>query len=132
MKSNRSKEGVRRSVDNVLKLLDDKKSLNIFECARIDPDALIETAIAALAEYVKKGKIKGVLLSEVKAETIRRVHQVHPICCVEVELSLWSTDILENGIAATYRDLGIPIVAYSPLGRGFLTGDKKDISQISA
>ena len=78
MKLDRSKEGVRRSVDNVLKLLNDKKSLDIFGCARVDPDTPIETTIAVLAEYVKEGKIKGISLSEVKAETIRRAHQVHP------------------------------------------------------
>lgn len=120
-----SREGVRRSVDNVLRLLDGKKTLDIFECARVDPNVPIETTVAALAEYVREGKIKGISLSEVKAETIRRAHKVHPICAVEVEFSLWATDILENGIASTCAELGIPVVAYSPLGRGFLTGEIK-------
>ena len=69
-------------------------------------------------------------MTEVKAETIRRAHKVHPITCVEVELSLWATDILENDIATTCGELGIPIVAYSPLGRGFLTGEVKSLDDI--
>lgn len=125
-----SREGVRRSVDNVLRLLNGKKTLDIFECARVDPNVPIETTIAALAEYVREGKIKGISLSEVKAETIRRAHKVHPICAVEVEFSLWATDILENGIASTCAELGIPVVAYSPLGRGFLTGEIKSPEDI--
>lgn len=125
-----TREGVRRSVDNVIRILDGKKSLDIFECARVDPKTPIETTIAALAEYVQDGKLKGISLSEVKAETIRRAHKVHPITCVEVEFSLWATDILENDIATTCGELGIPIVAYSPLGRGFLTGEVKSLDDI--
>lgn len=130
MKPDGTREGVRRSVDNILKLLDGKKSLDTFECGRVDKDTPIETTIAALAECVQQGKIKGISLSEVGAQTIRRAHKVHPICSVEVELSLWSTDILHNDIAATCAELGIPVVAYSPLGRGFLTGDIKKIEDI--
>jgi pyridoxine 4-dehydrogenase len=125
-----SRDGVRRSVDNVLRLLDGKKSLDVFECARVDPKTPIEVTIEALAEYVRDGKIKGISLSEVKADTIRRAHKVHPICAVEVELSLWATDILDNGIASTCAELGIPVVAYSPLGRGFLTGEIKSPDDI--
>jgi len=69
-------------------------------------------------------------LSEVKAETIRRAAKLHAIAAVEVELSLWCTDILENGIAATCAELNIPVVAYSPLGRGFLTGEVKKIEDL--
>lgn len=125
-----SREGVRTSVDNVLKVLDGKKSLDLFECGRVDPETPIETTIAALAEYVKEGKIKGISLSEVKAETIRRAHKVHPISAVEMELSLWETSILENGVAATCAELDIPIVAYSPLGRGFLTGEVRSFEDL--
>ena len=115
-------EGVRRSVDNCLKLLGGKKKLDLFECARVDPKTPIETTMAALAEYVKEGKLGGISLSEVKAETIRRAAKIHPISAVEVEVSLWQTNMLENGVASTCAELGIPIIAYSPLGRGFLTG----------
>ena len=62
----------------------------------------------------------GISLSEVNAETIRKAHSAHPISAVEVEFSLWSTEILDNGVAKTCAELGIPIVTYSPLGRGFL------------
>lgn len=132
MKPDGSREGVHRSVDNVIKVLDGKKSLDLFECARVDPETPIETTIAALAEYVKAGKIKGISLSEVRAETIRRAHKVHPISAVEVELSLWDPDVLENGIAATCAELDIPLVAYSPLGRGFLTGEIRSLEDIPA
>ena len=126
-----TEEGVRRSVDNCLAGLEGKKFLDIFECARVDPNTPIEVTIGALAKYVQAGKLGGISLSEVKAETIRRAAAVHPICCVEVELSLWATDILENGVAATCADLGIPIVAYSPLGRGMLTGEVKKVDDLA-
>ena len=118
-------ENVRRSVDYCIEKLEGKKKLDIFECARVDPNTPIETTMRVLATYVKEGKLGGISLSEVKAETIRRAHKVHPICAVEVELSLWETDILTNGVASTCAELGIPIIAYSPLGRGFLTGQIK-------
>ncbi|KAI9878761.1 MAG: Pyridoxine 4-dehydrogenase [Pleopsidium flavum] len=130
MRPDGGEQNVRRSVDNCLKLLGGKKTLDIFECARVDPNTPIETTIGVLATYVKEGKLKGISLSEVKAETIRRAHKVHPICAVEVEFSLWSTDILSNGVAATCAELNIPVVAYSPLGRGFLTGEIKSIDDL--
>lgn len=126
-----TEEGVRRSMDAVLAGLEGKKFLDIFECARVDSHTPIETTIEALAKYVKAGKLGGISLSEVKAETIRRAAKVHPICAVEVELSLWATDILENGIAATCAELGIPVIAYSPLGRGFLTGEIKKYEDLA-
>jgi pyridoxine 4-dehydrogenase len=115
-----SRAGIQRSIDNCLKLLDGKKFLDLFECARKDPNVPIEETIGYIAEYVKAGKLGGISLSEVGPETIRKAHSVHPISAVEVEFSLWSTEILENGVASTCAELGIPIVAYSPLGRGFL------------
>ncbi|KAI9814394.1 MAG: Pyridoxine 4-dehydrogenase [Pycnora praestabilis] len=125
-----SEKNVRRSVDECLKQLDGKKYLDIFECARVDPNTPIETTIGVLATYVKEGKLGGISLSEVKADTIRRAHKVHPIVAVEIELSLWSTDALSNGVASTCAELGIPIVAYSPLGRGFLTGAVKSFDDL--
>lgn len=130
MKPDGSEEGVRRSVDNCLKLLGGKKKLDIFECGRVDASTPIETTMKALAEYVKEGKLGGISLSEVKAETIRRAVKVHPICAVEMEVSLWSFDVLTNGVAETCAEFGIPIVAYSPLGRGFLTGQIKKYEDI--
>jgi len=123
-------EGVRESMDNCLTLLGGKKKLDLFECARVDPNTPIETTIQALAEYVKEGKLGGISLSEVKAETIRRAHKVHPIAAVEVELSMWETTILTNGVSEACAELGIPIVAYSPLGRGFLTGEIKSLDDM--
>ncbi|KAJ5482193.1 hypothetical protein N7475_001005 [Penicillium sp. IBT 31633x] len=125
-----SKANIRRSVDECLRLLDGKKTLDIFECARQDPKFPVEDTIEVLAEYVKEGKIGGIGLSEVDAETIRRAHKVHPIAAVEVEMSLWSTDILENDIAKTCAELEIPVIAYSPLGRGVLTGAVTSLSDI--
>ena len=125
-----SEKNVRRSVDECLKQLDGKKFLDIFECARVDPKTPIETTIAVLATYVKEGKLGGISLSEVKADTIRRAAKVHKIVAVELELSLFSPEILTNGTAAACAELGIPIVAYSPLGRGVLTGQLKSLKDI--
>ena len=124
-----TEKGVTRSVDECIRVLDGKKTLDIFECARVDPKTPIEETIGALAGCVREGKIKGIGLSEVKADTIRRAAKVHPIAQVEVELSLWTTDILQNGVAHTCAELGIPIMAYAPLSRGGLT---KSVSEKSA
>jgi pyridoxine 4-dehydrogenase len=115
-----SKKGIQRTIDECLKVLDGKKSLDLFECARVDPKTPIEETVGYIAEYVKAGKLGGISLSEVNAATIRKAHKAHPIAAVEVEFSLWVLDILENGVAETCAELGIPIIAYSPLGRGFL------------
>lgn len=112
--------GVRRSVDTVLKLLDGKKKLDLFECARVDPNTPIEESIRVLAEYVKEGKLGGISLSETSAQSIRRASKVHKIDAVEIEFSMFATDAVENGVMQTCSELKIPIVAYSPLGRGFL------------
>ncbi|KAJ3055176.1 Pyridoxine 4-dehydrogenase [Rhizophlyctis rosea] len=125
-----SPDGIRRSIDNILSHLDGKKFLDIFECARVDTSTPIETTISAIAEYVKAGKVGGIGLSESSASTIRKAHAIHPIAAVEVEFSLFSTEILTNGVASTCAELGIPIVAYSPVGRGFLTGQIKTLSDI--
>uniref|UniRef100_A0A093Y5P0 Pyridoxal reductase n=1 Tax=Talaromyces marneffei PM1 TaxID=1077442 RepID=A0A093Y5P0_TALMA len=116
-----SPEGVRKSVENCLSILQGRVPIHIFEPARIDPKTPIEETIKTLAEYVKEGKIGGIGLSEAGAATIRRAHAVHPIAAVELELSLFTPDILANGIASTCAELGVPIVAYSPLGCGFLS-----------
>ncbi|KAA8909188.1 NADP-dependent oxidoreductase domain-containing protein [Sphaerosporella brunnea] len=123
--------GVQKSVDNVLRLLGGAKFIDVFECARVDPSVPIEDTVAVLAEYVAAGKIGGIGLSEVSAATIRRAHKVHPIAAVEVEVSPWSTEIFApGGVAETCAELGIPVVAYSPLGRGFLAGQVKAFEDI--
>jgi pyridoxine 4-dehydrogenase len=83
-----SEESIRRSVDNCIRMLGGKKSIDVFECARVDPNVPIEQTIEVLAALVKEGKIGGIGLSEVKAETIRRANKVHPIVSVENELSM--------------------------------------------
>lgn len=115
-----SKANVSRSIEECLKVLDGKKFLDLFECARLDTKVPLEETVGTIAEYVKAGKVGGVSLSEVNANTIRKAHAIHPISAVEVELSLWCTEILENGVAQACAELDIPIIAYSPLGRGFL------------
>lgn len=125
------KAGLTRSIEECLKVLDGTKKIDIFECGRVDPKVPIEETVGYLAEFVKAGKIGGIGLSEVAASTIRRAASVHPIAAVEVEFSLFSTDIQTNGVAATCAELGIPIVAYSPLGRGFLTGQIKSFEHVT-
>jgi pyridoxine 4-dehydrogenase len=122
MEPDGSKENIDRSIGECLKVLDGKKKLDLFECARVDSKVPIEETISYIAEYVKSGKLGGISLSEVNANTIRRAHKTHPISAVEVEISLWATEAFENGVAQTCAELGIPIIAYSPLGRGFLVG----------
>ena len=123
MKMDGSEAGVRRSVEDCLKALGGKKSIDIFECGRVDPNVPVEETVRALYELQKEGKIGGIGLSEVSGKTIRRAAAVAPIVAVEDELSLWATDILRNDIASTCAELGIPIVAYSPLSRGALAGE---------
>ncbi|CAB4382311.1 unnamed protein product [Rhizophagus irregularis] len=97
-----------------------------------DPNTPIEDTIGALAELVKKGKIKYICLSECYAETLRRAYKVHPIAAVLFEYSPWTLDIETNGIMEACRELGVTIVAYSPLGRGFLTGNYKSIDDFES
>lgn len=116
-----SPENIRWSIDNCLRTLDGKMKLDLYEVARIDKNVSIEDQVGTIAEYVKAGKIGGISLSEVSAETIRRAAKVHKISAVEVEFSLFTLDILSNGIAEACAELDIPILAYSPLCRGLLT-----------
>lgn len=88
----------------------------------MDVDTPIEETVEAFKELIKEGKIKGYGLSEAHPNTIRRAHAVHPCLAVQEEWSLWARDIESNGVLKTCRELGIAIVAYSPLGRGILTG----------
>jgi aryl-alcohol dehydrogenase-like predicted oxidoreductase len=95
--------------------------IDLYYQHRVDPDVPIEETVGAMAELVDAGKVRFLGLSEAGAETIRRAHAVHPISALQTEYSLWSRDI-EAEILPTLRELGIGLVAYSPLGRGFLTG----------
>jgi aryl-alcohol dehydrogenase-like predicted oxidoreductase len=95
--------------------------IDLYYQHRVDPDVPIEETVGAMAELVDAGKVRFLGLSEAGAETIRRAHAVHPISALQTEYSLWTRDI-EEEILPTIRELGIGLVAYSPLGRGFLTG----------
>jgi aryl-alcohol dehydrogenase-like predicted oxidoreductase len=100
--------------------------IDLYYLHRKDPDTPIEETVEAMAQLKKEGKIKGIGLSEVSVDTLRRAHAVHPITALQSEYSLWTRDP-EDGILQTCRELGIAFVAYSPLGRGFLTGQIKKI-----
>jgi pyridoxine 4-dehydrogenase len=114
-----SREGVRRSVETCVGILPTSvKKIDIFEPARVDPNTPIEETVKYLQECVDEGLIAGIALSEASATTIRRAAKVAKISAVEIELSLWQTDPLTNGITAACKELGIPIHAYSPLGKG--------------
>lgn len=130
-----SEKNIRRSIDECLKVLDGKKFLDLFEPARQDPNVPLEETMNAMAKYVEEGKLGGISLSEVTEDQIRNAEKLHKIAAVEVEMSLQSPDLLYNGVAKTCAELDIPLIAYSPLGRGLLTAtfskpediDKTDI-----
>jgi aryl-alcohol dehydrogenase-like predicted oxidoreductase len=94
--------------------------LDLYYLHRVDPAVPIEDTVGAMAQLVKQGKVKQIGLSEAGAATLRRAHKVHPIAALQTEYSLWTRDP-EDGILDTCAELGIGFVAYSPLGRGFLT-----------
>ena len=98
------------------------EAIDLYYQHRVDPKVPIEETVGAMADLVREGKIRYLGLSEAAPETIRRAHAVHPITALQTEYSLWTRDPEENGVLATCRELGIGFVAYSPLGRGFLTG----------
>ena len=95
--------------------------IDLYYQHRVDPNVPIEETVGAMAELVAQGKVRHLGLSEASAATIRRAHKVHPISALQTEYSLWSRDV-EQEILPTLRELGIGLVPYSPLGRGFLTG----------
>ena len=105
--------------------------IDIYRPARLDPSVPIEETMGALVDLVKGGYIKHIGLSEVGAETIRRAAKVHPIAALQTEYSLWSREA-EGEILPAVRELGIGFVAYSPLGRGFLTGQFKTFDDLPA
>jgi aryl-alcohol dehydrogenase-like predicted oxidoreductase len=97
------------------------ETIDLYYQHRVDPDTPIEDTVGAMADLVKQGKVRFLGLSEASAKTIRRAHAVHPIAALQTEYSLWTRDP-ESEILDTCRALNIAFVAYSPLGRGFLTG----------
>jgi aryl-alcohol dehydrogenase-like predicted oxidoreductase len=114
---------VRASCDASLKRLG-VDVIDLYYQHRVDPNVPIEETVGAMAELVRAGKVRYLGLSEASAQTIRRAHKVHPIAALQTEYSLWTRDP-EDEILPTTRELGIGFIAYSPLGRGFLTGQIK-------
>ncbi|KAJ1828796.1 hypothetical protein LPJ56_000868 [Coemansia sp. RSA 2599] len=114
-------EHVRKQIESSLKALCVDR-IDLYYQHRVDPDVPIEVTVGAMAELVKEGKVRYLGLSDCSADELRRAYKVHPIAAVQVEYSPWETDIERNGIMDACRELGITVVAYSPLGRGFLTG----------
>lgn len=106
--------------------------IDLYYQHRVDTKVPIEDTVGAMAELVKAGKVRYLGLSEAAPETIRRAHAVHPISALQTEYSLWTRDVEENGVLDTTRELGIGFVAYSPLGRGFLTGQYKNFEDLPA
>ncbi len=105
--------------------------IDLYYQHRVDPDTPIEETVEAMAELVKEGKVRYLGLSEAAPDTIRKAHSVHPISALQTEYSLWSRDV-EDVILPTVRELGIGFVPYSPLGRGFLTGQLQKFSDLAA
>jgi aryl-alcohol dehydrogenase-like predicted oxidoreductase len=114
---------VRSACDASLKRLG-VEVIDLYYQHRVDPNVPIEETVGAMAELVKAGKVRHLGLSEASPQTIRRAQKVHPIAALQTEYSLWTRDP-EDEVLPTTRDLGIAFVAYSPLGRGFLTGQIK-------
>jgi aryl-alcohol dehydrogenase-like predicted oxidoreductase len=105
--------------------------IDLYYQHRVDPKTPIEETVEAMAGLVKAGKVRHLGLSEAAPDTIRRAHKVHPIAALQTEYSLWSREP-EDEIIPTVRELGIGFVPYSPLGRGFLTGEIKSLDDLEA
>ena len=121
---------VHSACDASLKRLD-TDVIDLYYLHRVDPATPVEETVAAMGELVKAGKVRGIGLSEVSATTIRKAHAIYPITAVQSEYSLWTRDP-EDDVLQTCRELSIAFVAYSPLGRGFLTGQLKKFEDFAA
>jgi aryl-alcohol dehydrogenase-like predicted oxidoreductase len=124
-------EYVRQAVDSSLKRLD-VDVIDLYYLHRVDPDTPIEDTVGAMARLIEDGKIRHIGLSETSAETLRRASKVHEITALQSEYSLWTRDVEENDVFATAKELGIGFVPYSPLGRGFLSGEIKKPEDLSS
>jgi aryl-alcohol dehydrogenase-like predicted oxidoreductase len=122
-------EYVRQACEGSLRRLG-IETIDLYYQHRVDPATPIEDTVGAMSELVREGKVRFLGLSEAGADTIRRAHAVHPIAALQSEYSLWTRDP-EDGVLATCRALGIAFVAYSPLGRGFLTGQIKRFEDLA-
>jgi aryl-alcohol dehydrogenase-like predicted oxidoreductase len=123
-------EYVRQSCTNSLRRLG-VDHIDLYYQHRVDPDTPIEETVGAMSELVSEGKVRFLGLSEAGPQTIRRAHAVHPISALQTEYSIWARDP-EQEILPALRELGIGFVAYSPLGRGFLTGSFRSVDSLAA
>jgi aryl-alcohol dehydrogenase-like predicted oxidoreductase len=121
---------VRQSVEGSLKRLGIDE-IDLYYQHRVDPDTPIEETVGAMSRLVEEGKVRHIGLSEASADTIRRASAVYPITALQSEYSLWTRDVEDNGALAACRELGIGFVAYSPLGRGFLSGEIKRFDDLA-
>lgn len=121
-KFNGKKEYVRKAVERSLVNLG-TDYIDLYYLHRLDPETPVEETVEAMAGLVREGKVKYIGLSEVSSRTISKAHSVHPLTAVQTEYSLFERTVEENGIVETLNKLGIGFVAYSPLGRGFISGD---------
>lgn len=126
---NGKKEYVKKAVERSLKNLN-TEYIDLYYMHRLDKNTPIEETIEAMGELVKEGKVGYLGLSEVSSETVKRAHAVHPISAVQSEYSLFERTAEERGILNTLKELGIGFVAYSPLGRGFLSGQIRSIDDL--
>jgi aryl-alcohol dehydrogenase-like predicted oxidoreductase len=129
-KVNSRPENIRTAVEGSLQRLG-TDHIDLYYQHRVDPDTPIEDVVGTLSELIDEGKVKHIGLSEAGPDTIRRAHAVHPIAALQSEYSLWTRDP-EAEILPLVRELGIGFVAYSPLGRGFLTGQLRSPEQLDA
>ena len=126
---NGKREYVKKAVERSLKNLN-TDYIDLYYMHRLDKNTPIEETVGAMSELVKEGKVGYLGLSEVSSETVRRAHAVHPITAVQSEYSLFERTAEERGILDTLKELGIGFVAYSPLGRGFLSGQIRSIDDL--
>ncbi len=123
-----SRDNVRRAIEGSLRRLG-TDHVDLYYLHRVDPNTPIEETVGAMAELVGEGKVRHIGLSEAAPETLRRGHAEHPITALQTEYSLWTRDV-EEEILPTCRELGVGFVAYSPLGRGFLSGRFKSPEEL--
>lgn len=130
LKVDGSPANVRRAIEGSLKRLK-MDHVDLYYLHRVDADTPIEETVGAMAELVKEGKVRFLGLSEAAPATLRRAHATHPITALQTEYSLWSREP-EDELFATCEELGVGFVPYSPLGRGFLSGEIKSIDDLAA
>lgn len=128
-KINGTREYVKKSVERSLKNLK-TDYIDLYYMHRLDKNVPVEETVGAMSDLVKEGKIGNIGLSEVSSETVKKAHAVHPISAVQSEYSLFERTVEEKGVLKTLHELGIGFVAYSPLGRGFLSGQIRSIDDL--